>query len=131
MNKAKDFIFNFPAACGAKNPSRESRLAELVFNDELNNPDSPFKRNALDVENSDNRLDVLFRFEGGEGAKMQCKRLVRIMELNHYKKHHADNTVNAELDRLIVDAVAEESDYPQVKAMLTVDEAVAADTWNA
>lgn len=129
MNKGKDFLFAIPALCGAKNPSRYSRVIQLVFDDEIKNADSPFKRNAEDVNDPENRMAVLFGFDGDEGAIDQCKRLVRIMELSHYKKHHGENVVD-ELEKLITASVENESDYPQIKEALTVDEAVSAETWN-
>lgn len=120
----RELVVKAPYLCGASDASSYSKIAEMIFDSEKENADSPFKRSAKDVDDPLNRVKFAFMFnDGDEGKKSQCMRLARIAELTHYKVCHKDNSVNDELDALVLEAVDSEVDYPDVAQVMTVDQA--------
>lgn len=129
MQTVKDFVIAIPHLCGAKNAARLARRNELVFEDELSKCDSVFARTALDAEDPYNRGDVLFGFLGDEEKIKQCRRLVRIAELSHYKSDHPELYSSEEFDALVVEAVCAEAENQDIAEVLTVDSAVSGSGW--
>lgn len=127
----KDFFVKIPYLCDAKNAARWSRVNELVFNDELARPGA-FARNDDDKHDAFNRMEVAFAFTGDEAKKEQCHALLRIAELSHYKAEHGalDEKEALWLDSLVVSAVEAEADFPEIAAIMTVDQALATSAWN-
>jgi len=127
----KDFLYAIPSLCGAKNAERVGRKNVLVFDYELGNDSSEFKRSELDEKDPGNRLSIMFDFSGDEKKIEHCKKIVRIAELSHYKAEH-EITIGEleELDSLVVSAVDSEQDNQEIASVFSVDQAVAMSGWN-
>lgn len=119
----EDFFVKIPELCGAKNPERWAWIIENVYTAELAGG-TPFDRNTNDLFDIDNRLEIPFAFKAADdGAKEQCKRLVKIIMLSHYVKEHGEKQHQSTLDNLVAEASAASVSYPQVESVMSVEAA--------
>jgi len=127
----KDKLSKIPYLCDAKNADRWARVIELVYDDELTYAHGPFAKNELDEADPDNRFEVAFAFEGDEKKKAYCKKLVRLIFLNHYKKEHGETQWDDAIAETALSAIESEKDFPEITAALSVDSiASVAGGWN-
>lgn len=129
MGKTLDFFMAMPKLCGAKNADRWSWIIENVYLAELAGG-TPFDENDEDKQDFTNRLEVAFAFNAGDdGAKEQCKRLAKIIYLNHKIKEHGNSDLKPTYDSLVREATAAEVSYPEIASVMSAKEAASAG-WN-
>lgn len=122
--RVKEFLLQIPYLCDAKNADRWSRLIELQFDEELNNPGSVFARNKLDMIDPSNRLETAFGFIGNGFRKNHCAKLVELIILNHYKKEHNENQWNARINILIEELIKLENENIDIANTYSINDAL-------
>jgi hypothetical protein len=129
MGKTLDFFMAMPKLCGAKNADRWAWIIENVYLAELAGG-TPFDENDEDKEDFFNRMEIAFAFSASDdGVKEQCKRLAKIIYLNHKIEEHGNTELKGTSDILVKEATAAEVSYPEVASVMSVSEAQAAG-WN-
>lgn len=125
MQNFKDFLLAIPFLCNVPNPERWSWIIKTQYEDELNNPDTVFKRNEYDIKNPINRLSTAFGFTsvGNEYKIDHCKKLAELTMLSHYKYYHDEKQWNDRIMKLQEDIAYYELDNPEIAKVYTVDDA--------
>lgn len=123
----RDFSVVIPYLCDAKYAAQWSDIIGHVYDEEIAG-NAAYARKR-DEKNPDDRFAFIFAFEGDEGAKAQCWRIVRIFVLTHYKREHKEKHWDKRLQHTIEEALAHENEYPRIKAAMTV-QAAARSFWN-
>jgi len=114
-----------PALCEARNGLRFGRIAELVFEDELNNKDSVFSYDPMDAEDDYNRINPAFAWRAGLGFESKKRYIMDLFVYAikmHHLKEHGDKNLHIETSVLKSDLLQREQSYPDVKAILPVNE---------
>jgi hypothetical protein len=121
---AKELVMKAPELCGVSNAARWARIAEFVWVEEATHPKSVFSRSEEDAGDEEARLDVLFGWDPLEGDKAwYIRSLMNLLMLRHYILEHGRTDLMAraaELEGMVGKA---EADYPDVSALLTVEQA--------
>lgn len=120
-----------PELCGAENAKRFGRIAELIWNDEMDNKESVFARNADDKIDPLNRISPAFSWKARsdhQGKKDYIMSLIAYASECHYAVYHGDNEAGIGLDEIKADLLIQEPLYPDVAAIATV-ESVTLGTW--
>jgi hypothetical protein len=124
MGTTLDFFKSMPKLCGAKNADRWAWVIENMYLAELAGG-TPFDENDEDKKDFVNRMEVSFAFNANDdGAKEQCKRLAKIIYLNHKIKEHGNTDLKATSDSLVKEATAAEVSYPEIASVMSASEAV-------
>lgn len=127
MLSVRGFFTVIPYLCDAKNAAQWSDVIAYGFDSELAG-NEVFARKK-DEKDPDDRMEIVFAFQGDAGAKEQCKRIARICVLTHYKTAHKEKHWDKRLQYTIEEALAHEDEYPRIKAAMTVQGA-ARSYWN-
>ena len=97
-------------------------------------PGSAFIRSEEDVADPYNRsepVESLLTCPGVDEGKLEhCMRLLHIREWTHYVEQHNDLDIISLLGAEIDIAMADEPNYPEISAVLTVKQAAASGGWN-
>jgi hypothetical protein len=128
---AKEFFAKVPYLCEAHEPERWARMIELVYDDEMANPNGPFARNALDEADPENRFEMMFSFKGNPGKMEHCKKLVWIIFLSHYMKKHGEEEHEAKIKDLVSYLAVVENDNPEIADTLTSEQAMSVMGWSS
>ena len=123
----------FPVLCGCPEGKREGHVIGLIFNDEINNPESPFARNDADKADPYNRLTQAISWQDRATDKKKaayCVQLMYYATLLHYQAEHGEN-YSDELTKLEVNLCDQEAEYADVSAIASVATvtATAASMW--
>jgi len=122
--KTRDFLIAIPGLCGAKNADRWAEIIGHIYDIELVGG-SPFDKNDQDAVDPDNRMECAFAFVAGdEGAKEQCKRLVRCIMFTHALDEHGDKSIAPLIEKNYLEAKANEATYHNIAAVMDADEAI-------
>lgn len=129
---AKKFLVQIPRLCHAPNAERFARMIELQYDDEMDDKNSVFARNTIDVENPYNRMETIFCFRGDYGRIQHCHGLVALMGLKHYRDQHGEKRWDADIAALETSTRQTEPLYPDIAAVMSVDEIMSekSETWN-
>lgn len=124
--KALDFLKQIPYLCEAKNPERWSKLIELQFNYELENPGSEFSRNKDDLINISNRLETAFGFTGNVDKINHCKKIVELLFLVHYRDYHKEVTIwDSKINQLVDEIKILEVQNTDITLAMNTEQALA------
>lgn len=121
MSKLSNFIEMIPTLC-------ESELAEvrgfrnsLVFEYELKNKDSAFARKNF--KNDNDRLKVLFDFEGDYDKKLFCEDLLKLKMYIGYQAKKIDEDFSVEISTLKSDIESNQNLYPEIVSVYSLEDA--------
>lgn len=131
MKSILDIIEKMPYVCEAEDPERYVVPARMAYFIERGG-NSVYDRKESDKLQPGRRLRIFFAFKAGphhEGKTKQFERLLAIWEISHYEKDHGESGFEDLKQNLITEAAMEESKYPEVAEVLTVEEAVANYGW--
>lgn len=121
MSKLRDFIGKVPELCGSDLPEARGFRNLLVFDYELNNKESVFSRNEFKKDND--RLNVLFDFDGDEKKKAFCKALLRLKMYQGYKEKEKVSTYNNHISSLTSIVENESDNFPEILAVYSLEDA--------
>jgi hypothetical protein len=130
VGNIRDFLVKIPFLCETDNPERWSRVIELVYDDEIANPDGPFSKNSLDEKNPANRFEVAFGFRGNTNKINHCQKLVELLFLSHYKNEHGETGHDERISALVASIKSDEENNLEIASVLSATEAVSAASWN-
>lgn len=86
-----EFASAIPRLCESQDAERWGEYNRIVVDYEASKQ-TPFARNTNDAKDGNNRARCLFAFAaygfGDDVKTAQCRRLVRLAELSHYKEAH-------------------------------------------
>lgn len=125
---AKQLAIAAPGLCRVPNAARWARIAEFVWVDEGSHPKSVFSRTEEDAKDEAGRLTPLFGWvqeAADSGKAMYITTLFELLMDRHYVKDHGRNDLMDRAAFLEGYLRPVESKYPDVSALLTVDQAVA------
>lgn len=132
--KVREFLVQIPYLCGAKNAERIAEIFGFVFDRELEGG-SAFSRNEHDRMEIGNRSRFLWAMLYTDknidvGAVDQCKALMEIIERTHYLDKHGEKEQEKYIDNLYAAVKDDESAYPEIAAIMPVEDAITMSYWN-
>ena len=94
-------VAKMPELCGAEDAERWGDVMRLIYEDEIENPKSAFRKNEKDLEDPRNRLKVAFAWScENRDKKRYCEDLVLLKMLNHYIDDHKMVRLEKQRDEL-------------------------------
>ena len=125
----KNFIVKLPELCEAENAPRWAKVNELQFDHEINTKGSVFARSEKDKANEPNRFSTLFGFYGNAKKIEHCKLLCELLFLVHYEQEHGENH-GERINSLASDLIIDESGFPEIMEVMSVEKALSRKGWN-
>jgi hypothetical protein len=135
MSKVRDFCIKIPELCKAEDAERFAKVNELVFDSELAGG-TVFDRNEEDRRLPKNRYKIFFgfmAFHHDEGRAKHCLDLIELLDRSHHKYTHVESGHDAAISDLWASVAESETEYPDIAAVLSADEAASAEVaagWN-
>jgi len=116
----KNLIILAPELCGAFNAKKHAKVAELVWDHEVNHNGFP----RVEGESAMERIAFLFDWPCiNEAKKEYIRNLVGLNVLAHYRNEHGDNKGPEDAVYIASKLSADESIYPDVASILSVESA--------
>jgi hypothetical protein len=116
----KEFIVKAPILCNAIYAEKHSKVNEIIFNHEIDNNSFPKKHG----EDAYDRIAFLFDWDCEDELKRQyCINLAAYAIMKHYEKEHGDKEAGKDALYLTGELLIDEIDYPDIKYVLSVEEA--------
>jgi len=116
----KNLFMEAPRLCGAAYAAKHAKIAELVWDHEVNCNGFP----CMHGETGRQRIEFLFDWSCMDEKKREyCLNLAHLNELAHYAAEHQDAEAGIEADELTKRLTIEELQYPDVAKVLSVQTA--------
>ncbi|MFA5153538.1 MAG: hypothetical protein WC554_13325 [Clostridia bacterium] len=125
----KELAGKLPYLCDSKNAERESEIIKFQFNDEINNENSTFHKNEIDLKKPFNRLKTVI-FTGKLKKVLHCKNICKFVLLNHYKIKHNEKQWNFKLFILKAKLFIGEIINPSIKKEVSIKELKTISEWD-
>ncbi len=130
MKSVRGFLTAMPLLCKCKNAARKTEVIGDIFDKELKGH-TVFERNDDDRKDPINRSEIVFSMIRGDlfadpKSLEQCERLAHIIEWQHYIDKHGEADYLPMVEAEYVAAKQNEQFLPEIAAVMTADEAVAA-----
>ncbi len=119
-------ICQFPELCGDVNAERTVWIMQKIYEEEKNNPNSVFKMNAADRAEPYNRLKPISGWIescADFDKASYCDQLIYLTLLGHCVNEHNMKEYAEEKKDLEETLMVVEDEYPDIKAIYSVQEA--------
>jgi hypothetical protein len=116
-------VAKMPELCGAEDAERWGAVMQLIYEDEIKNPQSAFRKNEKDLEDPRNRLKVAFAWScENRDKKRYCEDLVLLKMLNHYIDKHGKAELIDKRNKLMASIDERSTVFEDVNAVFTKEE---------
>src|SRR5512144_2037082 len=122
----KELILRGPELSRVPFPGRYRRANELVWGDEISNPESAFARHTADEDDEEGRIDVLFgwlHLALDSDTAVYVRQLANLCLLRHYIKEHGRSDLMDRAAKLEGSLSTQEAKHPEVAKVFTVEAA--------
>jgi len=136
VGKVRDFCIGLPSVCGSENSGPWEYGNMLMFDGERKRSGGPLARSTKDLEEPFRRFQPAFGFTAFKHDKKAAAYAMGVMELlglSHYRFAHKEPQWDKRIKELQIKLLPQEAEFPQVAALMTVEEASSArvaTNWN-
>lgn len=128
----REFFIRLPYFCGSDDPEYYSEPNEVWFDHEKRVHGSSMRMQKKYYNDPFKRVRLAFVFTQGKHnveVTDYCKKLATLCVMAHRQKSHGEIVFDSRIADLVIDLQELEPLYPEVSAVLTVEEASTNSNW--